>query len=294
MAMTLESIKRGVSFSPPRILIYGVQGIGKTSMLAQAPDPIMIQTEDGEGVIDIPRFPLVRSFNDIMAALSTLANDKHDFKTLGLDSLDWMEPMVWERVVQENPTVNKSGGAASGIESYGYGKGYAMALDVWREYIDAINYLRNERGMMIIQTAHSKITKFESPDSDSYDKYELKLQHSPKTSASALLQEHSDIVLFANYQTNLTEDKGSKGIGDKRKRAVGTGKRVLHTQERPAYSAKNRYDLPQTIPFDKEGAYWGVLANYIPFLSTLGVEPDKTALNEPAQNEEAQEQQQGE
>lgn len=286
MSMSLSSIQRGVSFSPPRIIIYGVAGIGKTTMLSQAPDPILIQTEDGAGVIDVPRFPLARTFDDIMAALTTLANDKHDFKTVCLDSLDWMEPMVWEQVVKENPTVNKSGGAAAGIESYGYGKGYAMALDVWREYIDAVNYLRNQRNMMVIQTAHSKIARFESPESDAYDKYELKLQHSPKTSASALIQEHSDMVLFANYKISVT-DAEKKG-DSKRKRAIGTGSRMLYTQERPAYSAKNRYSLPKEIVFDEHGAYWGVLANHIPFLSTIGVEPDTTAQSEPAQIEEAQ------
>ena len=112
-----------------------------------------------------------------------------------------------------------------------------MALDYWREYIDGINYLRNEKGMMIIQTAHSKITRFESPDSDAYDKYELKLQHSAKTSANSLLQEHSDIVLFANYKLAITKEKK----GDQtRNRAIGSGQRVLYTEERPAFSAKNR------------------------------------------------------
>lgn len=280
MGMSLESIKHGVSFAPPRILIYGVQGIGKSTMLAQAPNPIMIQTEDGEGVIDIPRFPLCKSFDDVMDAIGVLAESDHDYKTAGFDSLDWMEPLVWAKVVADNPTSSKNGGAATGIESYGYGKGFAMALDYWREYIEGLNYLRNERGMMIIQTAHSKITRFESPDSDAYDKYELKLQHSAKTSASALLQEHSDMVLFANYKVGLTQEKK----GDKvRNRAIGSGVRYLYTQERPAYAAKNRYELPESIPFDKEGKYWNVLSDHIPFLSTLGVEPDSSVLNEETQ-----------
>ncbi len=283
MAISLASIQHGISAAPPRILIYGVQGIGKTTMLSQAPNPIVIQTEDGEGVIDVPRFPLAQSFGDVMEALGVLASTDHDYKTLGLDSLDWMEPLVWAQVVAENPTSNKSGAVAASIESYGYGRGYAMALDPWREYISAINYLRNERGMMIIQTAHSKITRFESPDSDAYDRYDLKLQHSPKTSASALLQEHSDIVLFANYKVGITEEK--KGMDQKRKRGIGSGQRVLHTQERPAYAAKSRYNLPESIPFDKDGAYWNVLAAHIPFLQKLtGAEP-VTPQEEASQNQ---------
>src|SRR4051812_2649842 len=99
MAISLSSIETGVSFKPPRILIYGVQGIGKTTMISQAPDPIMVQTEDGEGVIDIPRFPLARSFDDVMEALGVLATTDHKYKTVGIDSLDWMEPLVWGKVV---------------------------------------------------------------------------------------------------------------------------------------------------------------------------------------------------
>lgn len=285
MAMSLASIQHGVSFAPPRILIYGVQGIGKTTMLEYAPDPILIQTEDGEGITDIKRFPLAKTFDEVIDAISVLANSDHNYKTVCVDSLDWLEPMVWEKTVLENPTTNKSGGTASGIESYGYGKGYAMALDYWREYISGLNYLRNEKGMMVIQTAHSKITRFESPDSDSYDKYELKLQHSPKTSASALLQEHSDIVLFANYKIGFTQEKKGDQV---RKRAVGSGDRMIYTQERPAYSAKNRYDLPQSIPFDKEGNYWGVLAQHIPFLNNLVKE-----MIVPNQSNETQPQQEG-
>lgn len=287
MAMSLESIRHGVSLAPPRNLVYGVQGVGKTTMLAQAPYPIVIPTEDGEGVIDVPRFPLAKGYGDVMEALYTLETTEHPYKTVCVDSLDWFEPMVWGQVVADNPVVSKAGGIASSIESYGYGKGYKMALDYWRWYIEAINRLRNDRGMMVIQTAHSVIKRFESPESDAYDKYELKLHHL----ASGLLQEHSDCVLFINYKVGVTEEK--VGFDQKRKRAVGSGQRTMFTQERPAYSAKNRYSLPESIPFDKDGNYWGVLANHIPFLQTMGVEADTTAQPEPAQAEAAQTQTEG-
>ncbi len=286
MAISLSSIKSGVSNAPPRILLYGVAGIGKTTFLSLAPDPITIQTEDGEGVIDTPRFPLARSYGDVMDALGVLATENHAYKTVCIDSLDWFEPMIWAQTVAMNPKTNKAGGTAAEIEDYGYGKGFAMALDQWREYIDAINYLRNERNMMVIQTAHSKITKFEPPDSDAYDKYELKLQHSPKTSASLLLQEHSDIVMFANYKVGITKEK--KGMNDTRSRAIGSGQRTLYTQERPAYSAKNRYNLPESIPFDKDGNYWGVLAEHIPYLQSY---IDHLVQSASAQLEVAQQQQ---
>lgn len=265
MAMSLESIQHGISEAPPRLLIYGVQGIGKTTMLSQAPQPILIPTEDGEGLIDMPRFPLARSYDEVMEALGVLATTNHNYLTVGIDSLDWFEPMVWEKVIQDNPITNKSGRIAAGIESYDYQKGYKMAMDYWREYVDAINYLRNERGMMIMQLAHSAIQTFDSPESGSYDRYNIKLHTNKKgEGASAFLQQHSDCVFFINYKTHVTEEKGKFNVV--KTRAVGQGKRGIFTQERPSYSAKNRYNLPFEIDFDKDGNYWGVLAENIPYL----------------------------
>ena len=283
MSISLASIQHGVSNAPPRLLVYGVQGIGKTTMLSQAPSPIMIQTEDGEGLIDMPRFPLAKSYDDVMSALEVLATTKHNYLTAGLDSLDWFETMVWEKVIQDNPTTNKSGRIAAGIESYEYQKGYKMAMDYWREYTDAINYLRNERGMMIMQLAHSAIHTFDSPESGSYDRYNIKLHTNKKgEGASAYLQQHSDCVFFINYKTHVTEEKGK--FNAVKTRAVGQGMRSIFTQERPSYSAKNRYNLPLEINFDKDGNYWGVLADHIPYLKAYAAHlssPASESMDEP-------------
>jgi hypothetical protein len=144
------------------------------------------------------------------------------------------------------------------IEGIGYGKGYALALTYWREDIDGINYLRDSKRMMVIQTAHADVKRYEAPDTDAYDRYIVKLHKG----ASALMQEHSDCVLFANYRTNVTEEK--LGFNQSRKRAIGSGQRILNTQEKPAYAAKNRYGLPESMPLD--GNTWGVLAQHVPYL----------------------------
>lgn len=287
MALSLESIKHGVSDAPPRILVYGVQGIGKTTMLSQAPSPVMIQTEDGEGMIDIPRFPLAKSYEDVMEALWVLLTTDHPYLTVGIDSLDWFEPLVWEQVIKDNPVANKSGKIVTAIESYDFQKGYKMAMDYWRDYVDLINRLRNEKGMMVIQIAHSAIQTFDGPETGSYDRYNIKLHTNKKgEGASAYLQQHSDCVFFINYKVGITQDKA--GFNNTKNRAVGSGSRSIFTQERPAYSAKNRYHLPESIPFDKDGAYWNVLAHHIPFLQTLGVEANNTVQEEPAQENESQ------
>lgn len=250
---------------PPRILIYGPQGIGKSTFVSNSMNPVLIQTEDGLGKLDIPAYPLASSYTDVMTSLTELATVDHSFNTIAIDSADWLEPLIWKQVALE--------AGKKTIEDIGYGKGYVLALDLWREYIEALNYLRDAKNMTVIQTAHAHIKKFDNPETESYDRYEIKLHKA----ASALLLEHSDIVMFANYYVGVTKD----GAGLKeRKRAVGSGERILYTEERPAAVAKNRYGLPSEIPFDLNGNYWGVIAQHVPFYSV------NNDTNETAQNQE--------
>lgn len=261
MAISLKDLKTGASTNPPRILIYGVAGIGKTTFCADAPNPVFIQTEDGLGMIDCPAFPLATCYGDVQSALESLINDEHDFKTLVVDSLDWLEPLIWKEVcVQQNVDT---------IESIPYGKGFIMAMDIWRDYLAGLNALRDIRGMMIIQTAHSDIKRFESPEADSYDRYVIKLH----AKASAVVQEHSDCVFFANYKTHVVQE--DVGFNQKRNRAVGSGNRVIFTQEKPAFNAKNRYALQSDIPLDDKT--WSVMAKNIPWFSTLDSQPETPA-----------------
>jgi len=244
---------------PPRILIYGPQKIGKSSFGSLADSPVFVQAEDGLDNIGANAFPLAKSFQEIMGNLQELATQPHDYKTVVIDSLDWMEPMIWAQVCQEHNVKT--------IEEVlkGYGKGYVQALNVWREYIEAINYLRDEKRMTVVQIAHAHIKRFENPETDAYDRYEIKLHKS----ASSLVMEHSDIILFANYFVGIKKDADRSGQkeDDKRKRAIGSGERILYTEERPSFMAGNRYGLPAEIPFDKEGQYWSVIAQHVPFFN---------------------------
>jgi len=246
MPISIASVKRGNAPKPPAMLVYGVHGIGKTSFAASAPNPIFIQSEDGLGSIDASTFGLMKSFDDVLEAINALFNEDHDFQTVCIDSLDWLEPLIWAHSAKENGWKD--------IESPGYGKGYVAALDTWRMFLDGLQALRDEKNMGLIMLAHSEIKRFDSPETEPYDRYQPKLH----TRASALMQEHVDAVLFANYR--ITTVKSDVGFNKKVTRAVGAGDRLLFTSERPAFLAKNRFSLPDTMPLD-----WQSIAENIPY-----------------------------
>jgi hypothetical protein len=252
MAISLASLNRVSAPKPPRILIHGVAGVGKTTFAAGTPDPVFVLTEDGLGTLEVEHFPLARTFDDVDAALTALYAEEHGFNTLVIDSVDWLEPLIWAKTCQLN--------GWKSIEEAGYGKGYVAALDLWRQYVEAINTLRDQKGMAIVQIAHTDIKRFDSPETEPYDRYVIKLH----SKASALLQEHSDIVLFANYRISTV--KADVGFNKKVTRALGAGERLLHTAERPAFLAKNRYGLPDTLEMS-----WAALAEAMP----RGILPDQ-------------------
>ncbi len=238
----LQSITQGTRQLPPRVLLYGPHGIGKNTWAAGAPRPIVIQTEQGSDEIGMDRLPLCRSYEDVIAQIGALYQDQHDYETVVLDTLDWLEPLIWERVCKDDNVTN--------IEKVqkGFGKGYTIAMAKWREIADGLKALREQRNMAVIMLAHSEVKTYNAPDTEPYDRYQLRLHKY----ASGFLYEWSDAVLFAGYKvfTRTTELKGAdinKGIG--------TGERVLHTQERPTHLAKNRYAIPEPMPFPEVGGF---------------------------------------
>lgn len=237
MAISLSQLNRIDSPKPPRIVLYGPHGIGKNTFAAGAPKPVLINLEDGHpSDSPIEAFPKATTFTEVMEAFGALYSEEHDFETVIVDSLDWLEPLVWAETCARNKWQS--------IEEPGFGKGYMAALDVWREYFAAIDALRNDKSMVVIQTAHAEIKRFDSPETEPYDRYQIKLQKA----ASALAQEHADMVLFANWKVSVT--KADAGFNKKVSRGIGAGKRVAYTEERPAFLAKNRHRLPPELPLD--------------------------------------------
>lgn len=237
MAISLKDISRNTA-GAPRIVLYGVAGIGKTTLAACAPKPIFLQTEDGLGRIDADAFPRAATYGDVLEQMSALIKQPNDYQTVVLDSLDALEPLLWEHVCAE--------GGKRTIEDFGYGKGYVAAAGEWRRLLSGFDMLR-DAGKAVVLIAHSQVVRFESPEVDAYDRYQLRLDKR----ACAVVSDWADAVLFANYRVAAVQS------GD-RKRGVGDGTRVLYTTERPAFAAKNRFGLPDqiVIPAGDPAAAW--------------------------------------
>jgi len=231
MAFDLKSISKNHAAKAPRVLVYGVEGIGKTTFAAGAPDPIFICTEDGLGSLDVAHFPLVERTDDVMQAIGTLYESEHAYRTVVLDSVDWLDNAVVREIE-----------AKYDAKDLAYGKGAVIAADKWRDILAGFNALRNDRGMSVVLIAHTTIKRFDSPETEPYDRYQPKLQER----TSSIIREWCDAVLFANYKTIVR--KSEVGFNKEVARGISTGERLLHTSERPAYMAKNRYALPDSIP----------------------------------------------
>lgn len=256
MAKSLSSLRSTISTNPPVCIFYGVDGVGKTSLAAEFPDPIYIQTagERPPQGIDLPSFGVAITFDDVLDAISELLSEDHKFKTLIVDSLDGLEPLIWAATCKR--PISKDGHPVSSIEEPGYGKGYVEADTEWREYLEAVEALK-ERGIAVVQLAHPEIARFDSPISEPYSRYGIKLHKR----ASALVREKADIVGFMNYRNTIK----SKEIGFKKtvSHAESGGDRNIHLEERAGFVAKNRYDMPDSIPYKRSAGYTA-LQKYFP------------------------------
>jgi hypothetical protein len=225
----LEAVRSSKGWTPQKIVVYGVPGVGKTSFAATFPKPVLIRVEDGAGAMDIPTFPkLIENLGELNRALKALQG-KHDFKTVIIDSLDWLEPLVWDYLCKREGKPN--------IEAFGYGKGYTLLDAVWRNITAALDSLII-RGMNVVCVCHAAAVTIDPPDCDPYMSYSLKLQKR----AAAIWAEWASMILFLNFYKNIVP-----GTDAAKGKALGNGDRVVYTSQRPAYTAKSRWPLPAEI-----------------------------------------------
>lgn len=234
----LGKVTKGKQIAPHLLLLYGPDGIGKSTFGAGAPSPVFLGPEKGTMNLDVARFPSPNSWSDVIQAVDELGSSNHDFKTLVVDTLDWLEPLVYEKVCKDY-SVNSIEKAAGG-----YGKGYREAFNHMVDFRERLSFLRENKGMNIILLAHSKVTTFEDPATEQgYNRYELKLQDANSVSIRSMWREYVDAVLFCNFQTF------SKGEG-KQARGISTRERKIWTERDAAFDAKNRFGLPFEMNLD--------------------------------------------
>jgi AAA domain-containing protein len=229
----LSTISRGKRPRHIFALVYGTDGVGKCVWASRSPSPIFIGAEKGTEQLDVARFPQTDSITELLTQIRALQTEKHEFNTAVLDSLDWVEPLIWKAVCQE--------GKVETIEQYagGYGKGYVRALDIWRTLIRELSVLNDKMHVLLI--GHAQIKSFQDPElPTAYDRYQLKINDK----AAALVREAADAVLFARFETELIRDNGSKA------KVRGEGNRIMYTESRPGWDAKNRFNLPFCMPLD--------------------------------------------
>jgi hypothetical protein len=248
--MTLSTIIKGIQPEPFRVMIHGTEGVGKSTHAAQAPDPIFIQTEDGLTQIDCAKFPVAQSFKEVLDNLDALLNEKHDYKTVVIDSLDWLEKLIIPDVLAVTKLTAITGG---------YGTGYAQLISFFETVIARLNRLRRERKMNVVLISHSKMEKVENPAGDSYDQY------APKADKriSGVAKEWVDIIGFAHRKVRTGMDSTGKPTKPTGYKTEDKHDRFLRLESTPAIVAKNRYSgLPDEMPLDGRAfftALWNII-----------------------------------
>ena len=230
--MSKLNILTGRIARPQKAVIFGPEGIGKSTLAAQFPAPVFLDTEGGTHHLDVARLPTPKSWADVTGGIAALATEAHDFKTLVIDTADWLEKLLVDHVCK---ATNKAS-----IEDFGYGKGYVVLAEEFTKFLASLDPLLR-RGMHVLLLAHTRIVKFEQPDAaGAYDRYELKLSKQ----VGPLVKEWCDVLLFANYFTKVAENDSG------RKRGVGGRERKLYTTHTAAWDAKNRHGFDEMLNFE--------------------------------------------
>lgn len=231
-----DSLVVGKQELPPRICVYGVHGVGKSTFASQFPSPIFISTEDGLSSLDVTSFPRAKKVEDVAESIATLAKEEHNFKTIVVDSVDWLiEPLIIADIDSRYDE-----------KAQAYGKGQMYVAETFREILQGLDVLRKKRGMNVVLLAHSAVVRFDDPRTEPYDRYQPKVPNR----CSGILQEWCDIIAFAGYKVMIK--KSDAGFNQQKARGITTGERLLHFVEQPAYVAKNRYALPDELEMNYE------------------------------------------
>ena len=214
--------------------LYGPEGIGKSTLAAQFPEPLFIDTENGTAHMDVRRMPKPQTWEDLLSEVDWVYSHPDCCKTLVIDTADWAEHMCVTFICVRDKK--------DGIESYSYGKGYTYLAEAFGLLIEKLENVR-KKGIHIVITAHAAIKKFEQPDEmGAYDRWSMKTSKQ----VAPLIREWVDALLFLNYRT-VVVNVDNQGAAKGKNKAQG-GKRVIYTTHNPCWDAKNRFGLADELP----------------------------------------------
>lgn len=236
-------IIRGKRPGAKKVVIYGPEGIGKSTFASQFPGALFIDTEGSTRDMDVARTPDPTSWAMLMGQVEYVRANPGLCRTLVVDTIDWAEQMCVEHVCAKHQK--------DGLESFGYGSGYVYVKEEFGRFLNQLADVI-KTGINVVLTAHAQMRKFEQPDEmGAYDRWELKLGKKTTSQTSPLVKEWADMVLFANYKTMVVNVDG-QGAQKGKNKAQG-GRRVMYTSHHPCWDAKNRYGLPEEMPFEYAG-----------------------------------------
>lgn len=228
-------ISQGPILSATKLVLYAVEGIGKSTFASQFPNPLFIDTEGSTNTMNVRRLPAPNSWQMLLQEVQYVRDTPGLCSTLVIDTIDWAERLCIDEVCKTHQK--------NGIEDFGYGAGYTYVYEAFGKLLNLLSDIVEHR-INVVLVAHSMIRKFEQPDEAApYDRYQLKLIDTPKKSVANMVKEWADAVIFANYKTVVEKTDSGKA------KARGN-KRVMYTQHNACWDAKNRWGLAAELPFD--------------------------------------------
>lgn len=258
-------ITRGKIAAPVRAVVYGPEGVGKSTFAAAWPSPVFLDVEGGTKQLDVARIEPITTADELRRAVAQLATEDHDFRTVVVDTADWLERKITDDVCRKGKVEN--------IEGFGYGKGYTILAESIAGFLRSLDELQAKRGMHVVLLAHATTKRCDPPTESGqpFDRYELKCTKQ----VSPLLKEWADLLLFLNFKTTVVEGVSGKSKG------LGGRERCMYTTHHAAYDAKNRFGLPDELPV-AIGALAPILAAPAPVSAPAKVETPAATVTPPA------------
>ena len=257
-------INKGKKQRARRVLIYGENGVGKSTIASRFPDPLFLNIEEGLGDLEVDSTDVIRSITEFTGCLIHCANT--EYKTIVIDTVDWLEKLIFDDVAQA--------AGKKTIDDIGFGKGYQAVELVWRDIFKGLSYLWNQN-RHIVFTCHEQIEKLTNPEGDSYNYWRPSLH----LKGSGLVTEWCDEVLFARYKTNTV--RKDEGFGTSRAIGIGGKERILVCNKTATVEAKNRLAMPDELP-----CTFDAISKYLPLVNAQKQEqqPEPVVVSKPTGN----------